>query len=305
MSINNILLKYKFIIIFNAIIFIILLNNTNYLLEQDVDVINFSYLLAAYMPQSLYNFLLNVAIWRQQLYDKVTLKLLNIFIIKDLIILMHTCLFYFRIKSVALFEFIERYINLDVFMIILSVVCSRLHIAGYMIVGCLLFFRLDLAVMYMARFYKKYPLILDKNFPQINKGDKRSMWSKAAPLISEAAQNPKVQAVAVGIGGLVVWKALDVHDTYKQADIAEADRQTEANEREKDRQAEYQRHQELVQAEYQRHQEVVQAEANEREKDRQVDTKRLAFEKVTSPEYNELNNEQQTLINEVLKTGVL
>jgi len=72
-----------------------------------------------------------------------------------------------------------------------------------MIMLGLLFIKLDLGVLSMARFYKQYPLILDKHMPGIHTS-KRPMYR----VIQEAAQNPQVQAVVRPKGRLVSWASI-------------------------------------------------------------------------------------------------
>ena len=49
------------------------------------------------------------------------------------------------------------------------------------------------------------------------------MWSQAYKMAQKAASNPKLQGLAVAVGGLLMWKAMDVYDTQAQKEIAEAD----------------------------------------------------------------------------------
>ena len=113
---------------------------------------------------------------RQNIYNRVTLKLLNVVFLKDLILLYHLFLFYFRYLLVKLFTRLETYINLHTLAIIVSVICSRLHVAGYMIIICLLLIRLDFSVLSMTRFYKNHPGLLGRNFPQTIPPHTRGMW---------------------------------------------------------------------------------------------------------------------------------
>lgn len=98
----------------------------------------------------------------------------------------------------------------------------------------------------MLRFYKKYPETLHRIY---NPQQQREMWTQASKIAQEAASNPQVQAVAVGVMGALAWKVLDIHDVHTQQQIAEADRiaenQRHAEEmatREKDRAVENQHH---------------------------------------------------------------
>ncbi|KAL8684346.1 MAG: hypothetical protein Q9218_008327 [Villophora microphyllina] len=114
---------------------------------------------------------------------------------------------------------------------------------------------------------------------------KNYMWTRASQIIYEGAQNPHVQTAATLAAGAVAWKALDVWDTYKQADIAqldrevesaqrEKDREVESAQREKDRQVESAQREKDRQAENLRSEKDRQFEAAEREKDRQAENLR-------------------------------
>lgn len=186
-----------------------------------------------------------IIIFRQKIYDNITLSLLQIKIIKPLVLSYHKGLFYFRYFCERAGCFVEHYVALNTFALLLSIICSRLHIAGYMIVACLILIRLDFTVA-MLRFYKPRMELAIAHFPQLNQLNRCGMWTSAFKALGEAASNPQVQAVGVAVTGALAWKALDVYDTLKQADIAQADRdavaiqaqaQIECEEREKDRQA--------------------------------------------------------------------
>jgi hypothetical protein len=100
------------------------------------------------------------------------------------------------------------------------------------------------AFLILLRFYKPRIALAIAHFPQLNQPNRRRMWTSAFKAIGDAASNPQVQAVGVAVTGALAWKALDVYDTLKQAELAQADceaafqSQLEREEREKDRQAE-------------------------------------------------------------------
>ena len=274
--------------------------------------------------------------FRQSIYDMVTLFLVKIPVIGQIVIKYHIALLYFRYLCIKIGEKIERIINLNTIAIIISMICSRLHIAGYMIICCLLFIRLDFALVSVARFYNNNPLVLQRNLPQLSDPNRRGMWSSARKIITEAANNPQVQTVAVAVTGALVWKSLDVYDTQTQKEIAEVDRITESREREHDREAEANRqaealeaealrqkesleaealrqkeaieaealrHKESLEAETLRHKEAIEVEVQEREKDRVEENKRAAFDKMCSPEFTNLSEEQQAQVKQVVQDG--
>ncbi len=261
-----------------------------------------------YLPLPVKEFILRYTTWRQSLYDKIMIILLANNITTFIIIKVHTVLFYFRYYCQKAGDYIEHYIGLNIIALLVSMICSRLHIAGTMIIFCLIFIRLDFAVLEMLRFYKRNPTILDKNFPQI-KANSRGMWSKAQKIVTEAATNPQVQAVSVAVVGALAWKTLDVYDTQTQKEIAEADRIAETTRQRETIEAEAICQKEAIEAEALRQKEAIAAEAfqreadraaeaKQREYDRTAESKRLAFEKLTSPEFNTLSPEQQALITE-------
>jgi len=242
--------------------------------------------------QPIKQWLIWLAEKRQHLYDKCCLFMLEIPGLRSLLIYYHTTLFYFRYLSELLGDKIKQYISLNTFALIISMVASRLHVIPVMLIFCLIFIRLDFALLSACHFYKKYPLMLSRSFPQIHQPIKRQMWTRVSQIVTEAATNPQVQSVAVAVTGALVWKGIDVYDTLKQEEIATADREANAQQAELTRQAE------ATQAELSR-----QAEAIEREKDRETETKRLAFDKLSSPEYHRLSEEQKARIEHAAKTG--
>jgi hypothetical protein len=249
-------------------------------LERMVDVCETIHAstLSLLIPLPLRELVHNYAQWKQKWYNEITLRFLDNRFSAPFIKLFHLFLLYFRYSSILLIDFIERYVNINTFAIIISLICSRLHIAGYLIIFCLLFLRLDFAVISMSLFYKKHPNQLVKHFPGVYT-IKRGMWKIGTKIIEEASSNPKVQAIGVAVAGAVAWKALDVYDTVKNEAIATLDRestehmakeQLESTERmTKEEQAEETARQNKAgQAEAEQRQKDRDSEAEQRQKDR-------------------------------------
>jgi hypothetical protein len=195
-----------------------------------------------FLPLNLRFLLQKYADFRQNLYNKITLKLLETPLINVIVKLWHRFLFAFRIYSVNICDYISQYISMNMLALIISIVFSRLHIAGYLIIFCLLFLRLDFGVLAMARFYKKYP---DK-LHNLYTNQKRFMWSQVGKIAQEAASNPYVVTTATAVVGCVGWKALDVWEIHKESLMQD-----------KDIAAENKRHAENIAAENQRHAEEM------------------------------------------------
>lgn len=257
-----------------------------------------------FLPFSVKSKLILFQNYRQKIYNKITLMLLNKTFTRWFILKLHVILLYFRYLSVKGFNYIESYIPLSTFAILLSIICSRLHIAVWMIVFCLFIIRLDFAFVSMSRFYRDHPGIFNRNFPHIP-ANARGMWSQASKIAVEAASNPQVQATALAIGGALAWKGLDVYETLKQEGIAEADRVAENTRAEDNRLAENaradaDRNAAAIQAEADRYAVATQADADRREENR-----RLAFSIYNSNDFNNLSDEQKANVKTVLETGVL
>jgi hypothetical protein len=315
----NIKARISFILIIAFIL------NT-YMEENSFFLSHSHYCFITFLPLSWVQLLIKFGGLRQKLYDSILLFIFRYStVLSYLIIKYHLLLFYFRIGSLHIGDLINKYMNLNIFILLLSLLLSRFHFGGYVILFSLIFIRLDLAVVSMCRFYRNHPDILHKNFPQMIPPHTRSMWSQAVKVIGEASSNPQVQTVAVAVAGALTWKALDVYDTIKQEGIAEADRlaedarqkqaieaeairQKEAIEAEATRhrealEAEASRHRETLDAETTRHKEALQAEASERQKDRQEENKRLAFDKMSSPDFDTLSDEQKRRIRDTAESG--
>jgi hypothetical protein len=240
--------------------------------------------------------------WRQHSYNITIIFLLKNKVTGFLVKKYHLLLLYFRFICRQGGEYIEKYISLNMLALIISMICSRLHIAAYLIIVCLFLLRAEYAVVAMLRFYKKNPSIFDLNFPQ-TKLQTRGMWSRASKEIIEAATNPQVQTVAVAVAGALAWKALDVYDTLKEKEIADADRTAEDIRHKEALQAEDIRHKETLQAEDARHKETLQAESDQKQKDRQEENKRAAFDKMISVQYDALSEEQKDQVKHAITTG--
>jgi len=180
--------------------------------------------------------------------------------------------------------------------------------------SCLLFLRLDFGVVSVAKFYKKNPSVSQKNFPRLSDPNRRGMWSKAGKIVTEAATNPQVQAIAIGVTGALAWKVLEVYDTQTQKEIADADRVEQSKQHKETLEAESQRHTEILKAESQQHTETLAAEAaqqasareaesREREKDRLEENKRAAFDKISSADFINLSEERQAFVKQVAEDG--
>jgi hypothetical protein len=165
----------------------------------------------------------------EKLYGDVIDKFLLNTYTRSLILLYFKSLFYFRYICELLSENIP---HLNLVMLSLSIILSRLHVAGYLIIVCLIIVRLEMAFFYVSRYYRKRPTQLAKDFP--NDLNKRYM-RKATQVIVEAAQNPIVQATAVAVTGAVAWKILDVIDAGRQLETSKQEIEAEGEQREKDR----------------------------------------------------------------------
>lgn len=201
-------------------------------MEQIVELTTLGF----FLPQSFQNLLEKYSLFRQNMYNKFCNFILLKYPFNILLKLCHRFLFSFRFLSLSFGAFIEKYISLNMFALIISIIMSRVHLAGYLIIFCLLFIRLEGAVLNMLRFYKKYPEQLNILY------HKRTMWTNTAKIIQEASTNPQVQAISVAVTGALAWKCLDVYDTIKAQAIADADRLAVQATADADRLAENNRH---------------------------------------------------------------
>lgn len=240
------------------------------------------------MPRSLVENLHKFSTFKQKIYDNITLSLLDNSSLAPFICFYHRFLFAFRIYSVDFFNFVERFVNLQVAAIIISLILSRLHFGGLLIIFCLVFLRLDFAVLSMARFYQKRPERL-KNLYHIQQ---RYMWSRVAKVAEEAASNPNVQTAATLVVGALAWKALDVYDTQAQKEMAEEDRIAQKEMAEENRIAENQRH-----ADEMKMREAELAEAKESRKDEnRRHQEDIELRKLELKQNNTNNNEEDPQI---------
>jgi len=247
-------------------------------------------ILSLLIPLSLKEMIHHYAQWKQKWYNKVTLHLLDNKFSAPFIKILHLFLLYFRYSSTLVIDFIERYVNINAFAIIISVIFSRLHIAGYLIIFCLLFLILDFAVVSMSLFYKNNPTQLVKHFPGAYTA-KRGMWRLGQKVIEEAAINPKVQAVGVAVAGAVAWRALDVYDTIKQEDMSALDRESAERMADKDRESTERMADEDRAEETARHNKDVEAEAEQRQKDRDAEAQQRQEDRNAEAEQRQKDRE--------------
>jgi hypothetical protein len=159
-------------------------------------------------------------LFRQNVYDRFTLYFLETKYISNYFQFYHKFLFFFRVQSSHFFFFVEKYIFFNHLVLILSLVLSRLHLAHYFILVISVFIFIELKTLPMLRFYKRYPSKLGFLY----NNQQRHMWNQASKIAQEAASNPQVQGAIAAVGGLLVWKAMDVYDTQTQREISQADR---------------------------------------------------------------------------------
>jgi len=236
--------------------------------------------------------------WVQSIYDLVLEKLLNHKITRPITKLYIGFLLMYRVICEIIGEKIP---YLPVIAIVISMVCSRLHVAGYLIIIGLIIIRLDYAYNKIAAYYRKYPIRLANDFPQTQIPNpknpiRRYMWSKTTKIVVDAAQNPMVQATAVGISGAVAWKSLDYLEAGRNAESAKLDRESAEKLAEKtradtaeeghfnrvsaeklaaeQREADMQKHRESLAEEARKHRESLAAEAEQRQLDREAEYRR-------------------------------
>lgn len=116
----------------------------------------------------------------------------------------------------------KSYLNpLTLFIFLVS---SRVHMTGYVIMIALVIYKFDMSFLRMQNFYRNNRTeLLHQHF---NRQHIRGMKS-FVEIIVEAAKNPIVQSVTLGVGGALTWKGLDVHDTNKNQVISKEDRDAE------------------------------------------------------------------------------
>ena len=176
--------------------------------------------------------------------------------------------------------------NVNLAALSISMITARLHVGGWLIVVCLIILRLQASFRKVARYYQADMTRLNRDFPHIRM-EKRYM-KRATEAIVEALENPKTQAVAIAVGGALAWKAMDLWDTSKNAEIAESDRKAAIETADKDRKAtidtaDKDRLQEAMErqkdriAEDARHRQTLEAEATQRQLDRESATQRSSL----------------------------
>lgn len=213
----------------------------------------FKYYLSAYLAwvQAKYEYLLEIL-----LFYPVSRPIIRGYI---------SFLFFFRVSCNEVSKI--PYFNSMVMFI--AILCSRLHLAGYMIILCLIIIRLDQSFNRIAIYYRKNPNKLVLDFPYII--GNRYMWSRAGKVVLEAAENPMVQATAVAVTGALAWKALDVIDKGRQLETTQAEIAAEAIQRDEDRKT----------------------EAKERQLDREADAQQQALNREADAKQQALNREAE------------
>jgi hypothetical protein len=220
------------------------------------------------LPVSLLSSIKKKLVALSLMFEKFLEILLRIPILKHILLAYFLFLGMFRFVFISLEKrFSPQTIQIGVIFLITCLYRLRLSTVNVYIFAIFLTF--ESHRLFIGRFYRNRPELLAKHFPS-SQNPKRQMHRFTHAII-EAAQNPTVQAVTIGIGGMVTWKAIDAYDNSKTR-----------KENEKQREAEDLRHRESLEAEaverakdrdaeYQRHRESLEAEAAERAKDREAE----------------------------------
>jgi hypothetical protein len=259
----------------------------------------------------VYEFIIRYNAFSDRLYMSAVTFLLRYWFTSKPLIFWFQILMLFRYINYVLASKINP-LHITYGMLFIALVMSRLHIAGYLIIAILIFSRLEWAYLKMALFYRNNMHLIPQHFPQFQ-DPKRVMWSRAGKVIvdgiEQTAKNPQAQAIGVAVAGAIGWKLLDVHDTHKNADIADKDRAAAVDTADKDRAAAVntadknraaandrhreeldmreRQHQEALAAQQKQHYETLANESRERDFDRQAEYLRhketLAKHPVTEP----------------------
>ena len=231
------------------------------------------------LPVSLLSYIKKKVVAISLMFEKFLEILLRIPILKHILLAYFLFLGMFRFVFISLEKrFSPQTIQIGVIFLITCLYRLRLSTVNVYIFA--IFLTLESHRLFIGRFYRTRPELLAKHFPS-SQNPKRQMH-RVTHAIIEAAQNPTVQAVTIGIGGMVTWKAIDAYDNSKTRLENEKQREAESADRAKDRDAEDRRHRESLEAEsadrakdrdaeYQRHRESLEAEAAERAKDREAE----------------------------------
>lgn len=159
--------------------------------------------------------------FRQKIYDRITIFILNKKYISSLLLYYHKFLYIISYNIEDFFEKINKKFPPMAFALILSLVASRLHLVEIVFFSFLGYLSFNYSAVFMDRFYIRNPSYLNNHIvgPYIQK---RGMKRILQPIM----ENPQIAtAVGTAVAGALAWKGLDVHDTYKNADIAAADRE--------------------------------------------------------------------------------
>lgn len=246
-------------------------------------------------------------VWEQHVYNMFTLFCLKYFFTRKLVLYFHIFLLWFRFFCESSFAKLEKHMPIQVWALLVSFVFARLKLSGVMLVAYFIVLRLDYEVVKVARFYKTYPHLFLKHFPQaaVASHSHRHMWTHAANTLKEAASNPNVQAAGTIVVGALAWKALDVYDTLKAGETADKDRvSTEESSRlDREKAAESAHLDREKAAESSRLDRDSAAQSSRL--DREAETKRWAFEQQALESFQSLPEDQKEKIIQGGRTGIL
>jgi hypothetical protein len=217
---------------------------------------------------SVKSYLLKLSQLQQNVYNKTFDMLLTNKVTRPFVRLFIRLLFRFHYVTESLYCYFGEG-NINMASLFLSGLTSRLHIGGWLIVVCMIILRLQASFRKVARYYKADMSRLNRDFPNIHM-DKRYM-GKVNQAIIDALENPRTQAVVVAVGGAIAWKAMDLWDTTKNAEIADKDRVANMLIADKDRTHASQEAQKERNADNARHREMLEAEATQRQLDRDAE----------------------------------
>ena len=204
--------------------------------------------------------------FRETWYDKITLKLLTIPVVKDIIIFYHRIVFEYVINFTQTKDYVEKYIRLPNLLILVGMLGTRANFGMELILCSVLFMRVEFSVIAVKGFYRRHPWLLEKNFLNLSV-HKRLMMSGAA----KALANPGGALAAATIVGIVVSKGFDAYEASKLHEEGDKTRVVMREEGDKNRAADKEEGNKNRAADDARHKASLEADKEEKDKNRQFE----------------------------------
>jgi hypothetical protein len=227
-----------------------------------------------FLREKLYNVVLRYIKFRESVLEYILTR--NNFVSKIALWWVSVIMVYKYVTQESLAGIPGEWFSVPMFFY--GIICVGTHNETFLAIPLLMIFRMELSSVILTRFYHNRIWLLRKHFPLELQQTRSTWWRAAGQGIWESLDRMGRSATGItaayAVGGMVVWKSLDLLNTIREGEQRRLDREAEDRRHHESLQADANQRQLDREAEDRRHRESLQAEARERQLDREAENRR-------------------------------